>query len=43
MENYKAPSEETRLKIFMKIFPDFKVDNVFGSVNWKNQLGSFIA
>jgi len=26
----------------MKIFPDFKAEQIFGSINWKNQLNDFV-
>jgi hypothetical protein len=33
---YRKPTDEVLLKIFMKIFPEFKAEDIFGSVNWKN-------
>jgi hypothetical protein len=26
----------------MKIFPDFKAEKIFGSINWKNELDDFV-
>jgi len=26
----------------MKIFPDFKAEQIFGSINWKNELDDFV-
>ena len=42
IENYTNPSDETLLKIFMKIFPEFKIQKIFTGINWKNELGAFI-
>lgn len=42
LQSYSSPSREGLLKIFMSIFPNFKVDDIFRSKNWKNELGAFI-
>lgn len=31
------------MKIFLKIFPDFKSEEIFSNLNWKNELTSLIA
>lgn len=43
MTAYKKPNYETLLKIFLKIFPDFKSEEIFSNKNWKNELTSLIA
>lgn len=43
LTDYAKPTNATLLKIFLKIFPDFKSEQIFGNVNWKNDLGSLVA
>lgn len=42
LTEYNKPSYDTLLKIFLKICPDFKSEQVFASVNWKNDLTSIV-
>jgi hypothetical protein len=42
LQNYKYPSQETLLNIFMKIFPEFSKETIFSNMNWKNELPAFV-
>jgi hypothetical protein len=42
LTDYIKPTYATLLKIFLKIFPDFKSEQIFANVNWKNDLGNIV-
>lgn len=43
LTDYRKPNYDTLLRIFLKIFPDFKSEQIFSSMNWKNDLTNTVS